>query len=752
MATEVLQELMYTICELYLDDLLVHATTWEEYLHNLRRVFQRLREFGVTLNPRKVKLGQREVEVVGHLISEHGIRFTDEKIEGLLSIVQPRTKTAVKQFIGLANYFRDHIRDLSKFLLPLQNLIPKYSKAQAKEVVVWTEEADIAFTSIRQAIKTLPTLYFISTDPTHTIVLETDACDIGIGAYLYQIIDGNAHPIAFVSKALTEAEQRWATNTKEAYAIYYAFIKLAYLIRDVHFILRTDHQNLTYLDAGEGKILRWKLAILEYDFDVEYIPGPENVAADGLSRLCTMFSTLSALSDQEVMDPTFRIPPAVYKRISSIHNSTVGHFGEVITLQRVIANGEPIPYIREYVRKFIRQCPCCQKMSELKLSIHTTPFVTSSFYPMQRLNIDTIGPLPTTKYGQEHILVIIDTFTRFVELYAIRDTSAEEAANAVIQHIGRWGCPSIIRTDGGSQFKNHTLESVLKYLTIEHQIAIPYSKEESAIVERSNKEVMRHLRAMILDKRVKDTWSLFLPFVQRIINAKVHDSTGVAPMQLISVNLNLNQHLLDAANVNKFTDLGEYTSNLIHRQRLALDVAHTHQAEKTRGHLTDYAREFNEFASLTKFNDNEYVLIAYPEGHRPSDKLMCRWKGPMQVVRHTGAAYTIRDFTTMKEETVHVSRIKPYLSDGHNDPEQIALAEGCVWEIKCIHSHRIEGKSRKNYSFLVEWAGYPLEVHWTWELWTANLARTQAMITYLHNTKGLSYLIPKGLRHNNSPI
>jgi len=73
---------------------------------------------------------------------------------------------------------------------------------------------------------------------------------------------------------------------------------------------------------------------------------------------------------------------------------------------------------------------------------------------MQRLNVDTIGPLPIGTHGHQYILVVIDTFTRFVELYPTRGVSGSEAAEALLQHIGRWGCPSIISTDGGTQFQN----------------------------------------------------------------------------------------------------------------------------------------------------------------------------------------------------------------------------------------------------------------------------------------------------------
>ena len=89
---------------------------------------------------------------------------------------------------------------------------------------------------------------------------------------------------------------RWSVPEKEAYAIVYAFQKLQYVLRDMHFTLRTDHKNLLYINEdGSAKVRRWKLAIQEYNFDIEHIAGEEkNVAADAFSRLCERHPDLGA--------------------------------------------------------------------------------------------------------------------------------------------------------------------------------------------------------------------------------------------------------------------------------------------------------------------------------------------------------------------------------------------------------------------------------------------------------------------------
>ena len=94
------------------------------------------------------------------------------------------------------------------------------------------------------------------------------------------------HPIAFMSKSLNKTERNWTTIEKECYAIVHTLRKYEYLLRDVKFTLKTDHANLLYMNIPpSSKVLRWKLAIQEYDFDVYHIPGPDNIAADAFSRL-----------------------------------------------------------------------------------------------------------------------------------------------------------------------------------------------------------------------------------------------------------------------------------------------------------------------------------------------------------------------------------------------------------------------------------------------------------------------------------
>ena len=166
--------------------------------------------------------------------------------------------------MGFANYFRDHVDGYGEAARPLYELIRNYQKNKNKPIV-WTDELKESFKTVVHLIHNCPKLFFL--DDYSPIFLYTDASDYGCGAYLYQFriteqySEGRAFPIAFISKSFDARMRRWNTPQKEGFAIYYALLKLDYLLRDRKFQIRTDHKNLSIL-RGESymtnlKVQRW---------------------------------------------------------------------------------------------------------------------------------------------------------------------------------------------------------------------------------------------------------------------------------------------------------------------------------------------------------------------------------------------------------------------------------------------------------------------------------------------------------------
>ena len=117
------------------------------------------------------------------------------------------------------------------------------------------------------------------------IYVHTDASNIGIGGYMFQVVEGEEKPIAFISKAYDQSMRKWCPYQKEGFGIFYSLKKWRHLLLDRKFILRTDCRNLSFLEKdNDSKVLRWLTTFQEYDFEVEHVPGRENFVADAFSR------------------------------------------------------------------------------------------------------------------------------------------------------------------------------------------------------------------------------------------------------------------------------------------------------------------------------------------------------------------------------------------------------------------------------------------------------------------------------------
>ena len=242
-----------------------------------------------------------------------------------------------------------------------------------------------------------------------------------------------------------------------------------------------------------SKVLRWKLAIQEYDKDVYHIPGPDNIAADALSRLMDSSATTVALpltrsqvrenQDQSTatqvaieslpMDNSKTKPPLdkeYYDHIERFHNSWSGHRGVEATIAMLKDEGVSWRGMTKHVRQFVNQCPICQKTNNRAISYNTTAFVTSSNAPHKRINVDSFAVGSADENGNEYVVVIVDTCTRWVELHPVKDLKAESIAQKLMEHFGRFGPPSEILTDRGTEYKNDLIQQLTQWQKVSHQL------------------------------------------------------------------------------------------------------------------------------------------------------------------------------------------------------------------------------------------------------------------------------------------
>nr|KAG5687855.1 hypothetical protein BaRGS_022397 [Batillaria attramentaria] len=291
---DILGDFHMKICLIYLDDIIIFARTYEEHKERLQKVFQRLREAGLKLAPKKCHFCKEKVVYVGHTVSAQGIGTDPAKTEVIRDWPTPSTPEEVRRFLGFAGFYRKYVKDFSKLAAPLTALMPsplKQQKGKRKQHQQkpwqWGAEEDAAFNRLKDILSSPPVLGYA--DYTLPFELHTDASRAGLGAVLYQEREGVKRVIAYASRALGKAERNYPAHKLEFLALKWAFTeKFRDYLHGAHFTVYTDNNPLTYvltsakLDATGH---RWLAALSAFDFNIKYKPGLSNVDADTLSRL-----------------------------------------------------------------------------------------------------------------------------------------------------------------------------------------------------------------------------------------------------------------------------------------------------------------------------------------------------------------------------------------------------------------------------------------------------------------------------------
>ena len=246
----------------YLDDVVVHSTTWEDHIRHLRDVLQKLREAGLTVKPKKCQFALHSCSYLGHVVGNGEVHPEDSKIQGVLNFSTPTTKKQVRSFLGLTGYYRKFIADFATLSAPLSDL----TKKSAPNRVKWSAETDKAFNVLKKQLCSSPVLK--SPDFQKEFILQTDASDRGLGAVLSQYDDtGEEHPVAFYSRKLSSREGKYAAVEKECLAIKAATHAFRVYLLGRHFVVQTDHRALEWLDRmkdNNARLTQWSLALQPY--------------------------------------------------------------------------------------------------------------------------------------------------------------------------------------------------------------------------------------------------------------------------------------------------------------------------------------------------------------------------------------------------------------------------------------------------------------------------------------------------------
>lgn len=263
----------------YLDDIVVYSSSLQQHGHQVRRLLRRLKEHGLTLQTDKCEFLRKEVTYLGHILSESGVKPNPHNLEAVRKFPSPSSKKNIKQFLGLAGYYRRFIPNFAEQARPMTKLLKK------AVAFVWGEEQQKSFEELRDALCEEPVLQY--PDFSRPFSLTTDASDHALGAVLSQGEKGEERPVNYASRTLSKAETNYSTTEKECLAVIFAINYFRPYLYGREFTLYTDHQALVWLHNVKdpsSRLTRWRLRLAEYNFRIIYKSGVTNTNADALSR------------------------------------------------------------------------------------------------------------------------------------------------------------------------------------------------------------------------------------------------------------------------------------------------------------------------------------------------------------------------------------------------------------------------------------------------------------------------------------
>ena len=377
----------------FLDDILVHAETLGELKTRTLKVLDRLCKFGLKLDPKKCTFGATQVKHLGYLISEGTVRPDPEKIATVKDWPRPRTIKDVKSFLGFAGFYRRFIPEFSKLAKPLNDLtlgyLPSKAKVKSKTTLTLTTDITSQWTEVQEnSFKTLidmltSDLVITLADRTKPFFLHCDASGFGIGAILYQEVNGVSKVISYASRGLTKSESNYPAHKREFLALKWAMCdKFKDYLLGAHTTVVTDNNPLCYIMKNaklDATSHRWLSSLSMFDFDLKYKKGTTHVDADTLSRLNDNNLASDRRYEQAMDDIDFLLQKAT-------------QFEDDSKLEKMDSNTIDA-MIQTHI--LVPSCSCCPEF--------TVPLVDQMAWDPSKLSDDVLEPTVTENLDEKFL-------------------------------------------------------------------------------------------------------------------------------------------------------------------------------------------------------------------------------------------------------------------------------------------------------------------------------------------------------------
>ncbi|KAI5151484.1 hypothetical protein ENBRE01_2170 [Enteropsectra breve] len=496
----------------YLDDIIIFSKTEEEHRMHLEIVAERLSEANISLNKNKCKFNQKEIEILGNVITGDEVRPSEDKVKAINNYPMPQTIRELRSFLGLINYCRSFIPNIASIIGPLNNLLKGETKKSIKKIV-WDETTKRSFLTSRKTLS----MNTLKTQPDFSkkFILTTDASENAIGAILSQEDEnGKERMVSAYSKLLDDTQKHYSVTDKELLAIVKATEHYRRYLLGKTFLVKTDHKALSYLHTAKNptsRMLRWSLKLQEFDYEIQYIQGEAN-GADGLSRIRRV-ETKKNYSREETLE------------IMKEYHMKSGH-GSAKTMQFLIEDKYEWENIKKDLEEYVRKCPICSIAGGKR--INTKNRVMETDRPGELWECDLIGRLPGKDGSSKFIFTAVDHYDKWVEAAVIQTKDKASVARCIMELIiKKHGVPGKILTDNGREFDNDLCKKLAQEYEIEWLFSSADHHQTVGCVERMNQTLFRKIKKLC--EFGKYSWERMVKAAAYAVNISPTRSTGTSP-------------------------------------------------------------------------------------------------------------------------------------------------------------------------------------------------------------------------------
>lgn len=563
--------------ECIVDDILVWGETEREHDARVRRVLDRCREKNFKLNRNKFEVRVPEVKYVGHVITSNGLKVDPEKVRAITEMPPPVDVQGVKRFLGAVQYCAKFIPNLSDVSEPLRQL--------CKSDIQWHWDSPqvTSFEKLKTLVSSTPVLTYY--DVTKPVTLSADSSSTGLGAVLLQ----DQHPVAYGSRALTDAQTRYAQIDREMLAIVYGCEKFHHYIYGRHVRVETDHKPLVAiyqkpLYRATPRLQRMLLRLQRYDLELVYVPGKEMYISDTLSRAYLNESTETLVDnelDVNILEAHLPVSPS---KLQELKQATAND--EILQkLVRVVVSGWPEERSRteESVRQFWNyrdeitvidgllykgqrliipksaRSAMLSKLHESHLGVVKTkqrardilfwPNINSDIEQMVRScsvcnEFSKSNPkeplipheMPSRPWEKVAVdlfefkglqyLLCVDFYSKYPEIVLLSSTSSANTITALKSIFARHGIPSEAVSDNASNFTSGTFKKFVNDWNFVHTTSSPRFPQSNGQAERCVQTVKT-----LLKKAEKSDGDVYISLLE--YRACPIDGIGLSPSQLL---------------------------------------------------------------------------------------------------------------------------------------------------------------------------------------------------------------------------